>query len=117
MLVDTDTFCNGAHVLFIDLDIVIPGFGDTAPSSLQISGTLTRDTDDTVVVSVKRLSSSGLVFLVAQNSDGLGDFLALLLIDSKPVFKFDLGSGTVTIISPQPIPLDVFTTVELRYCM
>jgi hypothetical protein len=104
--------CNAVCV--VDLNIVIPGFGDTAPSSLQVSGTLTPDIDDTVVLSVRRLSSSGLVFFVAENTNGLGDFIALFLIDSKPVFKFDLGFGAATIVSPQPIPFGVFTNIELR---
>ena len=98
----------------LDVNIVVPGFGGRAPSSLTVSGSLTPDTSSSVVISVKPMSSDGLVFLMTQNPDGSGDFLALFLVDGKPVFKFDVGNGPVTITSPDTIPQGVFTTIELR---
>ena len=98
----------------VDVDITVPGFGNTVDSYLQVSGTLTRTADDSVVVSVKSLSSNGLVFLMLQNPNGVGDFVSLTLVNDKPVYKFDVGSGSVTIASPQTIPRGVFTSIELR---
>jgi hypothetical protein len=98
-----------------DINIVIPRFGNIVPSSLQVSGNVVNDRTDVIVVSVKPLNTDGLIFLMVQNPTSFtGDFIALLLLDAKPVLKFDLGSGAATISSPQSIPLGVFTTIELR---
>ena len=98
----------------LDVDITVVGFGNTVDSYVQVSGTLTRTADDSVIISVKPLSSNGLVFLMIQNLNGVGDFISLTLVNDKPVYKFDVGSGSVTIASPQTIPLGVFTNIELR---
>ena len=103
-------------VYCLEIPIVIPGFGNNGQQSyLGVSGRLERGSEDTVVISVKPLSSNGLIFLMTQTPSGLFDFIGLFLVDGKPVYKFDLGSGgAVTITSPQPIPLGVYSTIELR---
>ena len=98
----------------LDLDIFIPRFRSTLPSFLQVSGHLIRNTTNHIVISINPLGPGGLVFLMAQSAKGRKDYIALYMVDAKPVFEFDLGTGTVAISSPQSIPFGVFTTIELR---
>jgi hypothetical protein len=98
-----------------DLAIIIPGFGQNGQQSyLGVSGLLERGLVDTVVIEVKPLSDNGLIFLMTQTPSGFFDFIGLFLVDGQLVYKFDLGSGTVTITSPLPIPLGVYSMIELR---
>jgi hypothetical protein len=114
-----DAFCScpfpfGGRRCEIDLDIVIAQFTSTLPSFLKVSGHLMHSTTNQIVISVNPLGPSGLIFLMAQNTEGHKDYIALYVVDAKPVFEFDLGTGIVSISSPQSIPYGVFTTIELR---
>ena len=84
-------------------------------SFLRVSASLTASTSDLIGISIKPLSPDGLVFLMAQNPNGLIDFIALFLVEWFPVWKFDLGTGTATVASLVPIPKGLVSTIELRY--
>jgi hypothetical protein len=98
----------------IDGPIGVPGFGNIVDSFLRVSTDLTSSITQTIGISIEPLSPDGLVFLAAQNPNGLTDFIALFLVDWFPVWKFDLGSGTATVTSSVPVPQGLVSVIELR---
>lgn len=59
-------------------------------------------------------SSNGLIFYNGQKSDGKGDFISLALNNGILEFRYDLGKGSATIRSKQPIQLNVWNTINLE---
>ncbi|KAK6175562.1 hypothetical protein SNE40_014001 [Patella caerulea] len=53
----------------------------------------------------------GIVLYNAQQQDGRGDFVALVIKDGYLEFRFDTGSGTAILKSRQPLQYDEWTSV------
>jgi hypothetical protein len=98
-----------------DIDVTIPSFGHPLDSYLEVNGTVTTVTDEGVVIVMRAMSPHGLVFFTSSQPDGSGDFLALLLNESRLHFQIKIGSEKMSVSSVDPIPLCPWFTVDLRY--
>ncbi|XP_034245110.1 pikachurin [Thrips palmi] len=78
-----------------------PGLGDTALSWLDLQLTL------------KPTAANGLVMYNGHRSDGVGDFMALYMVDRHIEFSFDLGSGPATVRSWRPLSLGEWHDVRV----
>ncbi|BES90608.1 Laminin G domain [Nesidiocoris tenuis] len=67
----------------------LPGLGSSALSWLDIS------------IVVKPSSHNGLILYNGHKTDGMGDFIALYLVDGHVEFTFDLGTGAATLRSAE----------------
>ncbi|XP_063741777.1 agrin isoform X2 [Eleginops maclovinus] len=67
-----------------------------------------------MTVILKANSSNGLIFYNGQKSDGKGDFISLSLNEGILEFRYDLGKGSATIRSKEPIQLNVWNTINLE---
>jgi hypothetical protein len=56
-------------------------------------------------VEVRPTRSTGTILYSQEREDGLGDYLALVLVDGVVEFRYNLGGGPVTIRSVQPLAL------------
>jgi len=56
----------------------------------------------------------GILMYCSQNDEGLGDFAALVIKDRHIEFRFDIGSGIVTIKSPHPVQLGIWAHVTVN---
>ncbi|XP_064610786.1 agrin-like isoform X2 [Liolophura sinensis] len=81
--------------------LVLPGFP-------QVSRELT------IELEFRSLNKDGILLYTGQHLSGGRDFVALAVIDGYVEFRFDLGSGPVTLRSRNPIELNKFTRVVAR---
>nr|KAG5704759.1 hypothetical protein BaRGS_005215 [Batillaria attramentaria] len=95
---------------FVGLTIVDPAFNKTSFISYPtIEGGL-------LSVSIKlmfkpRSRDDGIILYNAQNEDGRGDFVAIVMIDGFVEFRFDTGSGPAVLRSRQQIPINEWAMV------
>ncbi|CAI5441601.1 unnamed protein product [Caenorhabditis angaria] len=61
----------------------------------------------------KSYSSSGLIFYWTSPDEPSGDFVTMALIDRKPHFVYDLGSG-LSYTKSEPIAINEWTTVKIE---
>ncbi|KAK7494115.1 hypothetical protein BaRGS_00014588, partial [Batillaria attramentaria] len=94
----------------VGLTIVDPAFNKTSFISYPtIEGGL-------LSVSIKlmfkpRSRDDGIILYNAQNEDGRGDFVAIVMIDGFVEFRFDTGSGPAVLRSRQQIPINEWAMV------
>ena len=68
-----------------------------------------------ISISFKPEAKNGLIFFKSQHSNNLqnGDFVSLELRDGKPVFKFNLGSGTAALKGKKPLEIQKWHTIKI----
>ena len=54
---------------------------------------------------IRPIRGTGTILYSQEREDGLGDYLALVLVDGVLEFRYNLGGGPVTIRSVQPLAL------------
>lgn len=58
-------------------------------------------------------AADGLLLYNGQLSNGRGDFVSLNLVGGRLQFRYNLGSGTANISSPDPVSLDTWHSVRI----
>ena len=54
---------------------------------------------------IRPIRGTGTILYSQEREDGLGDYLALVMVDGVLEFRYNLGGGPVTIRSVQPLTL------------
>lgn len=67
-----------------------------------------------IEISFKPEDKNGLILYNGQRKDGAGDFFSFGLTNGVPHFRFDVGSGPVTIKAERPIQMSKWSTVKLK---
>ncbi|XP_022100567.1 agrin-like isoform X2 [Acanthaster planci] len=88
----------------------IPGFGGN--SYLELPG-LKAPSHITVEVEFLATQPNGMIFYNGQSTNGNGDFISLNLVDGYLEFRYNLGSGTAEIRSPERLTLNEWHRVEV----
>ncbi len=87
----------------------VPGFNGN--SFIEMSG-LKAPTSITIEVEFLATKPNGMIFYNGQSTNGNGDFISLNLVDGYLEFRYNLGSGTAEIRSPEKLSLNEWHIVE-----
>ena len=98
----------------VDLTMTIPGFGHPDESYVQLREDSIPTPINRVVITLRTCSPFGLIFLAFDNADGCVQFLSVHITNGQLDVRFDQGSGTGKIVSPQLVAVCEWVTVEVR---
>ncbi|XP_071806055.1 agrin-like isoform X2 [Asterias amurensis] len=87
----------------------VPGFNGN--SFIELPG-LSAPSRITIEVEFLATKPNGMIFYNGQSTNGNGDFISLNLVDGYLEFRYNLGSGTAEIRSPDKLSLDEWHVVE-----
>ena len=110
---NSDEFHKRTFPIFSPLDLV-PYFGKTNESYIEYPALDNAFMNFDIVLSFRPESTDGLVLYNGQYSSRIGDFMCFGLNRQRPEFKFDVGSGVVTITGDQPLELFKWHTIHLK---
>ncbi|XP_024082468.1 pikachurin isoform X2 [Cimex lectularius] len=86
------------------LDLQVPAFNGSSYLRYPGLGSSALSWLDILIV-LKPNDLNGVILYNGHRSDGVGDFIAMYLCDGHLEFTFDLGTGTATVRSPEPLSL------------
>jgi hypothetical protein len=94
--------------------MTIPGFGHPDESFMQLRGDIVPTPINRVEVTMRTCSPFGLIFLASDSTDGCIRFLSVHITDGHLDVRFDQGSGSGRVVSPQLVAICEWIMVKVR---
>ncbi|XP_030319283.1 basement membrane-specific heparan sulfate proteoglycan core protein [Calypte anna] len=93
---------------------LVPYFGQTPRSFLPLPTIKDAYKRFEILITFRPDAADGLLLYNGQQKNSGADFISFGLVDGRPEFRFDAGSGMATIRHPTPLRLGQYHTVRLR---